>query len=526
MMGKRCVCLCIIVCMLFLLCSCAQNSTETIASDNNEIVEEVTSEPEVTDAQNFEPDEYQELLDSGADKTVMDKDIKNILLIGNDRRPGQKDEMRSDAMLIASINLRENKVKFLSLMRDMYIKCADGMNSPLNLTYYRGGMDLLDRTIEKTFGIHIDGNLDVDFYRFVDVMNILGPIDIELNAAEAEWLNGSSTKGSKWYWWNDEVEVRPEIPWTLHAGVNAMNAEQVEDYCRLRVVGKSDFERVQRQQRVMQTIYEKMKTYDLTSLIQFFNDALPYIHTDLSKSEILGYVYTLWSHHIDTFENFRIPLDGTVTNQIIEDENYGQLQVMFPDLDVNRAAAIHYIYSLQDYDDVLYTDEYADEIINVTEKGYMGPTGERTFSPTNGITRGGIAQILYKMEGSPEVDASISFDDVSENKWYYNGIRWAESNGIISGNLDNTFRADEYITNQQLYTILYKYAEYKGLDTSINKKIKDVKDFNDVSEYAVDAIKWANGHKLIPSKYAKPQDVTTRAELAGKLIAFEKYILK
>lgn len=525
-MEKRFVSLIVIICLLLVLCSCGQRSSEQISVDDTESVEEVAPEPEETEEQIEEPDEFQELIDSGADKAVMDKDIKNILLIGNDRRPGQKDEMRSDAMLIASINLRENKVKFLSLMRDMYIMCADGMNSPLNLTYYRGGMDLLDRTIEETFGIHIDGNLDVDFYRFVDVMNILGPIDIDLYAEEAEWLNVSSTKGSRWYWWNDEVEVRPEVPWTLHAGVNAMNAEQVEDYCRLRVVGKSDFERVMRQQRVMQTIYEKLKTYDLTSLIKFFNDVLPYIHTDLSKSEILGYIYTLWSHHIDTFENYRIPLDGTVTHQIIEDENYGKLQIMFPDLSVNRAAAIKYIYGLPNYDDVLYTDEYADEIISVTEKGYMGPTGERTFSPTNGITRGSIAQILYKMDGSPDVDAAMPFEDVPENKWYYDGILWAESNGIISGNLDDTFRPDEYITNQQLYTILYKYADYKGFDTSVNKKIKDVKDYKDISEYAVDAIKWANGHKLIPSKHAKPKDVTTRAELAGMLIAFERYVMK
>ena len=525
-MEKRFVSLIVIICLLFVLCSCGQKSSEPNSVNNDESIEEVVPALKETEEQKEEPDEFQELLDSGADKTVIDKDIKNILLIGNDRRPGQKDEMRSDAMLIASINLYEHKVKFLSLMRDMYIMCADGMNSPLNLTYYRGGMELLDKTIEETFGIHIDGNLDVDFYRFVDIMNIFGPLDVELNSEEAQWLNVSSTKGSKWYWWNDEVEIGPEVPWTLHAGVNSLTAEQVEDYCRLRKVGNSDFERVMRQQRVMQIIYEKLKTYDLPSLIKFFDDVIPYIHTDLSRSEILGYVYTLWSNHIDTFENYRIPLDGTVVHQTIQDENYGKLQIMFPDLEVNKKAAVSYIYGLPDYDDVLYTDETAQAIINVTEKGYMGPTGDRTFSPSNGITRGSIAQILYQIDGSPKIDGKPSFTDVAKDKWYYDAVCWAESNKIITGNKNNSFSPDTYITNQQLFSILYKYAKYKGYDTNISKKISNFKDSGKISDYAVEAMKWAKGHKLIVSNYCSPQEVTSRGELARIITAFEKYVIE
>ena len=523
-MMKRIGSLILCLCMVLALCSCGKIENEEYYPSSEESISETMPVVEETEVQEEEPDEFQALIDSGADNTVMDKDIKNILLIGNDRRPGQKDEMRSDAMLVASINLHEKKVKFLSIMRDMYIMCADGMNSPLNLTYYRGGMELLDKTIEETFGIHIDGNLDVDFYRFVDIMNIFGPLDIELYSEEAAWLNGSSTKSNKWYRWNSEVEIVPEQPWTLHAGVNTMNAEQVEDYCRLRTVGNSDFERVMRQQRVMQLIYEKLRTYDLPSLIKFFDDVIPYIHTDLSKSEILGYIYTLWSNHIDTFENYRIPLDGTVVHQTIQDENYGKLQIMFPDLEVNKKAAVSYIYGLPDYDDVLYTDDNAQAIINVTEKGYMGPTGDRTFSPSNGITRGSIAQIFYQIDGSPESDSKASFADVAKDKWYYDAVSWAESNKVITGNKNNVFSPETYITNQQLFSILYKYAKYKGYDTNISKKISMFKDSNEISDYAVEAMKWAKGHKLIVSNYCNPQEVTSRGELARIITAFEKYV--
>ena len=137
-----------------------------------------------------------------------------------------------------------------------------------------------------------------------------------------------------------------------------------------------------------------------------------------------------------------------------------------------------------DYDDVLYTDENAQAIIHVTEKGYMGPTGDRTFSPSNGITRGSIAQILYQIDGLPKIDGKPSFTDVAKDKWYYDAVCWAESNKIITGNKNNSFSPDTYITNQQLFSILYKYAKYKGYDTNISEKISNFKDSGKISDYA------------------------------------------
>src|SRR5665647_428567 len=93
---------------------------------------------------------------------MKDKDIINILLIGQDRRPGEQ-RARSDSMMIATINKKNNTVSITSLMRDMYVQIPGYSDNRINAAYAFGGMELLDATIEKNFLVHIDGNIEVDF---------------------------------------------------------------------------------------------------------------------------------------------------------------------------------------------------------------------------------------------------------------------------------------------------------------------------------------------------------------------------
>ena len=145
---------------------------------------------------------------------ISDPSIMNILLIGQDRREGQKSEMRSDAMIIASINSQTKKIIQISLMRDMYLPIPGYGYGPLNTTYMVGGFKLLNETIEKNFGIHIDGNMEVDFYRFINLMDILGPIEIELSKEEAEYLNNNSSNN-----WSNMSGIN-EHGWVLTEGKN------------------------------------------------------------------------------------------------------------------------------------------------------------------------------------------------------------------------------------------------------------------------------------------------------------------
>ncbi len=140
--------------------------------------------------------------------------VTNILLIGQDRRPEESGTTRSDAIMIVSMNAETKKVTLVSIMRDTYVQIPGHVDNRINAAYRFGGASLLYETIEKNFGLKIDGTVGVDFSGFVDVINAVGGVDIDLTSAEAEHLSG----------------VHPN----LHAGLNRLNGEEALSYSRIR----------------------------------------------------------------------------------------------------------------------------------------------------------------------------------------------------------------------------------------------------------------------------------------------------
>ena len=151
----------------------------------------------------------------------------------------------------------------------------------------------------------------------------------------------------------------------------------------------------------------------------------------------------------------------------------------------------------------------------------MNGTSATTFEPNGLLTRAMLVTILHRMEGQPAAGES-GFADVPADAWYANAVAWARANGIVTGVSDTEFAPNNTITREQLAAILYRYANSKGKDTSVKAELA----FNDaasVSEYAVDAMKWAVGTKLITGKGEGTLDPTggaTRAEVATILKRF------
>lgn len=161
---------------------------------------------------------------NNADIEVMkDKDVSNILLIGQDRREGQG-RQRSDSMIICSLNKKTNKIILTSVMRDMYVPISGYSDNRINAAYQFGGMELLDRVMEESLGVHIDANVEVDFEGFINCMAEIGNIDMQLNEEEAKYLNDANG-------------------WNLQAGYNSLTPEQALAFSRVRYVGHSDWER-------------------------------------------------------------------------------------------------------------------------------------------------------------------------------------------------------------------------------------------------------------------------------------------
>ena len=181
------------------------------------------------------------------------------------------------------------------------------------------------------------------------------------------------------------------------------------------------------------------------------------------------------------------------------------------------------------FTDVSEKDWFYGDVMFVYENGLMLGTSKALFSPHGTATRGMMATILWRMEGSPVPKGKNSFTDVEAGKWYADAITWTAENGIFAGYGKDKFGPDDPITREQLAAIFYRYADYKGYDLTVKGNLDTFKDADKITDYAKTAMQWAVGSGLMKGKSGNlldPQGTATRAEIAAMLHRFiEKYEL-
>lgn len=237
---------------------------------------------------------------TGSGELIGDSDnIVNILLIGQDARPGEG-RSRSDVMILCTFNKDTKTLTMTSFLRDLYVQIPGYGNSKLNHTYVWGGMELLNETLEKNFGIHVDGNLEVNFERFSQLIELLGGVDMELRQDEANYINR-------------------EVGGSLSAGMQHLNGQQALTYARIRKLdADADFSRTNRQRKLLNSLLQEFKSASLSSVLNLLNEALPMLTTDMSQSEIIGYVTELFPLLSETtVVSQRIPADNAYTMPVI-----------------------------------------------------------------------------------------------------------------------------------------------------------------------------------------------------------------
>ena len=270
-------------------------SDKNIGNETTAVSEaESTTETSTSVTVSWNGDEY---------KTVDNDGLVNILLIGQDRREGE-DRQRSDAMILCSFNPKNNKLSMISFLRDLYVQIPGYEDNRLNAAYAYGGFDLLKETLELNFGISVDGCLESDFEGFEKIIDTVGGVDIELTAKEAEIVGNSASEG-----------------------LCTLNGKQALTYARIRKID-SDFQRTERQRKIMGAVFEKAKSYSLTELAMFFSEILPLMATDMTEDEMMALALSFSSSFRDIeTESFIVPAEGTYKNAMIR-----EMAVLVPDL--------------------------------------------------------------------------------------------------------------------------------------------------------------------------------------------------
>ena len=238
-------------------------------------------------------------------ESLGDEKLINILLVGQDRRPGEG-RQRSDAMIVVSINQENKKISMISFLRDLYVQIPGYSDNRLNAAYVFGGFPLLKRlgTIETVLAI---GCFEVDFNGFMALIDQIGGVDIYLTAAECERVYGASE------------------------GMNHLDGHQALSYARIRKIG-TDFARTNRQRTVLLAAFDVVKQKSLTELLRLLDNALPYITTDMSNTEIYSLATKLFPLISSVkINSYYIPPDGMYSNVYIR-----QMAVLYPDLGAIR----------------------------------------------------------------------------------------------------------------------------------------------------------------------------------------------
>ncbi|MCD8396638.1 MAG: LCP family protein [Lachnospiraceae bacterium] len=312
-----------VVAVMLILACVAAFAVNHVMSSISEIEEVELLDPESEDFEtdedagedSMDPDEV-EWAEDVEEETEKSAGVTNILLIGQDTRTTGARE-RSDSMILISINDDTDEVNMISIMRDLYVQIPGYSDNRINAAYQFGGATLLDEVIEKNFGVTIDYNVEIDFSGFQSVIDLLGGVDITLTSTEASYFRAQG--------------------YSVSEGTNHVYGEFALVYARTRYVSTAteanDFGRTQRQRAVITSIFNAYKDVGLATQISLLDDILELVSTDMTNTEILSMLYLAQSMDLSELGSYRIPVDGSYTNQTIRG-----MSVLVPDLTVNRAA--------------------------------------------------------------------------------------------------------------------------------------------------------------------------------------------
>lgn len=205
---------------------------------------------------------------------------RNIALFGVDSREGQLESgTNSDTIMVASINNRTGDIKLVSVYRDTYLDNTNGEYRKATECFSGGGAERSVNMLNKNLDLDIRDFVTVDFNAIIEVVDLLGGIELDITEEERQWLNGYLV----------ETSQVTGVSYTTvdYAGTQTVSGIQAMAYCRIRYTEGWDYKRTERQRIVLEKIFEKAKAQGVTSLISMVNTMVDYISTSLSNTELI-----------------------------------------------------------------------------------------------------------------------------------------------------------------------------------------------------------------------------------------------
>lgn len=278
---------------------------------------------------------------------LQDSKVLNVMLFGEDNNQGEEFG-RTDTMIMMSIDNRHKKLKLTSFQRDSYVYIPGYGYNKINASYTFGGPKLTIETIQANFGIKIDRYAVVNFESFINIINTLGGIDMEVTQDEIEYINYQMYKNGQADEWSTIKDP---------AGIVHLNGQEALWYARNRGLIKGeddneiglpgdDWDRTSRQRKLLEKLFSDFKDADLGQIISIVSSIGPMITTNLKKNEITALVTNSLTYLKYDVEQYYVPTEGLWAYNSPEDESWAIAGscIIIADMQAQRLALAKFIY--------------------------------------------------------------------------------------------------------------------------------------------------------------------------------------
>ena len=257
-----------------------------------------------------------------------DSGVLNVLIIGTDESTERfTNNANSDCMIILSIDKAKDTIKLVSIERGTGVPISVGQYAGeyewINNMVRVGGPGFLQRTVSEVFRIDLMGYIRVNPYTFIKIVESCGGIDVVLTQEEADYINKALKDDSK-----------------LTKGKNHLDGKTAERYARLRAID-DDWSRIGRQRTVIQAAITQAKDMPILEINAMLDIVLPYVQTNLTKSQITELVFQVPSIAGKTAQQKTIPVEGTYS---IMQNRYGK-NMFSVDFETNAKELQRFLYN-------------------------------------------------------------------------------------------------------------------------------------------------------------------------------------
>lgn len=271
----------------------------------------------------------------------LDEDVINVLLLGEDL--DKYGTSRTDTIMIGQYDVKHDRAKLVSIMRDTYVQIPEHGYNKINSAYSSGGPELLRKTIKENFDIDLNYYAIVNFKGFESIVDTVASDGVEINVEKR--MRYSAT----------DVDI------DLYPGLQKLNGSELLDYARFRSDSENDFGRVRRQQQVMSALKDEVLSFtSLMKLPRAIGTLQPYIDTNMETSKVLSVASEFFLNTPDEIETLRIPMDDTWSDRTYDHAG----SVLEIDLEENKNALNEFFTSQPKTEDYTQNNESEEDQVD------------------------------------------------------------------------------------------------------------------------------------------------------------------